>query len=83
MLGANAQYDINVLVNNWSSLLSLIIDKHSPIAEMRVSEKFCPWIDKDLRLKKAATKRKSPILMDSYRQIRNKINTLNVQRKKN
>ena len=41
--------DINVLVNNWSSLFSLIIDKHAPIAELRVSEKFCPWIDKDLK----------------------------------
>ena len=34
--------DINVLVNNWSNLLSLIIDKHAPIAEMCFSEKFCP-----------------------------------------
>ena len=82
--------DINVLVNNWSNLLSLIIDKHAPIAEMRISGKFCPWIDKDLRnlmvtrdrLKKAATKRKSPALMDSYRQVRNRVNTLNVQLKK-
>ena len=86
----NETDDINVLVNNWSNLLSLIIDKHAPIAEMRVSEKFCPWIDKDLRnlmvtrdrLKKAATKRKSPVLMDSYRQVRNRVNTLNVQLKK-
>ena len=41
--------DINTLVNNWSNLFSLIIDKHAPITEMRVSEKYCPWIDKDLR----------------------------------
>ena len=34
------------------------------------------------RLKKAATKRKSPVLMDSYRQVRNRVNTLNVQLKK-
>ena len=45
----NETDDINVPVNNWSNLLSLIIDKHAPIAEMRVFEKFCPWIDKDLR----------------------------------
>ena len=57
---------------------------------MRVSEKYCPWIDKDLkglmmtrdRLKKAALKSKSPILMDSYRQARNRVNSLNVQLKK-
>ena len=58
---------INTLVNNWSNLFSLIIDKQAPITEMCVSEKYCPWIDKDLRdlmqtrdkLKKAASKRKS------------------------
>ena len=82
--------DINALVNNWSNLLSLVIDKHAPIAEVRVSEKFCPWIDKDLRnlmvardrLKKAATKRKSLALMDSYRQVRNRVHALNVRLKK-
>ena len=82
--------DINALVNYWSSLFSLIIDKHAPITEMRVSEKYCPWIDKDLKalmqtrdkLKKAASKRKSQFLMDSYRQVRNKVNTMNSHLKK-
>ena len=67
--------DINILVNNWSNLFSLMIDKHAPITEMRVSEKYCPWIDRDLRdlmqtrdkLRKAASKRKSQFLMDSYK----------------
>ena len=57
---------------------------------MRFSEKYCPWIDKDLmklmqtrdKLKKAAAKRKSQFLMDSYRQVRNKVNVLNIQIKK-
>ena len=83
-------YDINTLINDWSALFSLIIEKHAPLREMRVSEKYCPWIDKDLkglmmtrdRLKKAACKSKSPILMDSYRQARNKVNSLNIQLKK-
>ena len=82
--------NINALVNHWSSLFSLIIDKHAPITEMRVSEKYCPWIDKDLRalmqtrdkLKKAASKRESQFLMDSYGQVRNKVNTINTQLKK-
>ena len=82
--------DINALVNYWSSLFSLITDKHAPITEMRVSEKYCPWIDKDLKalmqtrdkLKKAASKRKSQFLMDSYRQVRNKVNTMNSHLKK-
>ena len=57
---------------------------------MRVSEKYCPWIDKNLKnlmrtrdkLKRAAIKRKSPILMDSYRQTRNRVNLLNKQLRK-
>ncbi len=82
--------DIDIIVNNWSNLFSSIIDKHAPLTEMRVSEKYCPWINKDLKdlmhtrdkLKKAASKRKSQCLMDSYRQVRNKVNSLNNQLKK-
>ena len=39
--------DINLLV--WSEMFSLIIEKHAPLTEMRVSEKYCPLINKDLR----------------------------------
>ena len=86
----NETDDINLLVNYWSEMFSLIIEKHAPLSEMRVSEKYCPWINKDLRdlmrtrdkLKKSAVKGKSPILMDSYRQIRNKVKALNGQLKK-
>ena len=82
--------DTDILVSNWSNLFSLIIEKHVPMTVMRVSEKYCPWIDKDLKklmqtrdkLKKAAAKRKSQFLMDSYRQVRNKVNVLNIQLKK-
>ena len=82
--------DIDVPVSNWSNLFSLIIEKHAPMTVMRVSEKYCPWIDKDLKklmqtrdkLKKAAAKRKSQFLMDSYRQVCNKVNVLNIQLKK-
>ena len=41
--------DIDVLVNDWSNLFSIIIDKHAPLIEMRVSEKYCPLINKDLK----------------------------------
>ena len=82
--------DIDVLVSSWSNLFSLIIEKHAPITVMRVSEKYYPWIDKDLKrlmqtrdkLKRAAAKRKSQFLMDSYRQVRNKVNVFNIQLKK-
>ena len=68
----------------------LCIDKHAPITEIRVSEKCCPWIDKDRRdlmrtkdkLRKAASKTKSQFLMDSYRQVRNKVKFTNIQLKK-
>ena len=82
--------DINVLVNHWTSIFSLIIDKHAQLCEMRVSEKYCPWIDRDLRdlmrtrdqLKRSAIKSKSAPLLDSYRHVRNKVNALNTQQKK-
>ena len=57
-------------------MFDLIIEKNGPLSEMRVSEKRCPWIDKDLimdlmrtrdKLKKSAVKCKSLIVMDSYR----------------
>ena len=78
--------DTNLLVNFWSEIFSLIIEEHAHLIEMGVSENYCPWIDKDLRdlmhtrdkLKKSAVKSKSPILMDSYRKNRNKVNALKV-----
>ena len=82
--------DIDILVSMWSNLFSAIIEKHAPMTEMRVSETYCPWIDKDLKklmqtrdkLKKAAVKRKSQILMDSYKQVRNKVNVRNIKLKR-
>ena len=82
--------DIDILVKNWSALFSMIIDKHAPIMQMRVSEKYCPWINQELkalmrnrdRMKMVALKRKSSIMMESYRQLRNKVNTLNIKLKK-
>ena len=63
--------DINVLVSNWSSIFSAIIDKHAPLRQIRVSERYCPWVNANLkgllrtrdRLKKAAVKCNSQILM--------------------
>ena len=82
--------DVDIIVKNWSALFSWIIDKHAPILQMCVSEKYCPWINHDLkvlmrnrdRMKMVALKRKSSTMMDSYRQLRNRVNTLNIQLKK-
>ena len=82
--------DIDIPVNNLSSLFSSVIEKHAPLKEIQVSERYCPWIGKDLkrlmstrdRLKTAALKSKSRILMDAYRQARNGVNSLNIQLKR-
>ena len=88
--GLNETDDINVLVTQWSTLFSLIIDKHAPIKSLRVSERYCPWVNGGLKelirsrdkLKKAAVKNKSLLLMSSYRHIRNKINKQNSELKR-
>ena len=82
--------DINIVVSNWSNLFSSIIEKHAPVQKMRVSDKYCPWVNADLRaliksrdkLKLAASKNKSTLLMSSYRQLRNKVNSLNTKLKR-
>ena len=41
--------DLDSAVENWTNLLSLIIEKHAPLRQRRVSEKYCPWITFDLK----------------------------------
>ena len=77
--------DIDTLVDKWSTFWALIIEKYSPLREMPVSEKYCLWINKDLKslkltkdeLKKAALSSKSTILIDSRRQAQNRVNCVN------
>ena len=64
---------------------SLVIEMHAPLQDMRVSNKYSPWLNSDFRklpherdrINSVAVKRKSALLMDAYRQLRNKTNTLN------
>ena len=42
--------DINVVVNNWTKIFSLILEKHAPRRNRRVSDKFCPWLTNDFNL---------------------------------
>ena len=82
--------DIDVVINNWTSIFSLILEKHAPMRERRVSEKFCPWLTNDFKsmckardkLKKQAIRSKSDVLMQSYRDIRNKVNKMNGELKR-
>ena len=67
-------------VQQWSTTLSLVIEMHAPLQDMRVSNKYSPWLNSDFRklsrqrdrIKTAAVKCKSAILMDAYKQLRNK-----------
>ena len=78
--------DINIIVEQWTKMFSLILEKHAPVRNRRVSENFCPLLTKKLkelsvirdRLKKQAVRFKSDILMEAYRQTRNKVNALNI-----
>ena len=81
----NCSRDINSAVENWSNVLSMIIEKHAPMRHRRVSEKYCPWITTQLkasarardRLRKSAVKAGSEILMTAYRHVRNFVNKRN------
>ena len=83
-------HDINTIVEQWFRLFSLIQEKHAPIRNNRVSETFSPWLIKDFhtlsatrdRIRKLAVKSKSQILMQAYRQIRNRVNKMNLDLKR-
>ena len=82
--------DINRIVEQWTKMFSFILEKHAPVRNRRVSEKFSPWLTKGVkqlsatrdRLKKQAVRSKSKILMEAYRQTRNKVNKLNTDLKR-
>ena len=66
--------DINVILDKVMRTLSLVIEKHAPSIERRVSEKYSPWLSPDLkalfrtrdRIKNATVRGKLEILMDAY-----------------
>ncbi len=82
--------DISIVVENWSNMFSVILEKHAPMRNRRVSEKFSPWLTKEFRklsasrdkLRKQAVRSKSEILQQAYRQLRNKVNKLNMDLKR-
>ena len=77
-------------MSNWSNLFSSITEKHALVQKMRVSDKYCPWVNADLtalvksrdKLKLAASKNKLTLLMSSYRHLRNKVNSLKTKLKR-
>ena len=83
--------DINVIVEQFMKILSLAVEKHAPSIERRVSERYSPWLSSDLkalfrtrdRMKIAAVKAKSELLMNAYRHVRNQANNMNSRLKRN
>ena len=77
--------DINEAVNKWLYLLSLVMEKHAPLTELKVPDKYSPWLTKEFKalartrdkLKNIAIKKNSSILIASYRHMRNRVNNLN------
>ena len=75
---------VSSIVDNFTYLLSTVIEKHAPLRTMGVSNKVTPWLTTEFKkfarsrdkLKTAAVKHKSSILMSCYRQMRNKVNNL-------
>ena len=71
--------NVHDAVQQWSTTLSLVIEMHANLQDMRVSNKYSPWLNSDFRklsrerdrIKSASVKRMSALLMDAYRQLRN------------
>ena len=82
--------DVREIVHNFTSVLSTVIEKYAPLVEKRVSDKYSPWLSSELKhlfntrdkIKIAAVKNKSEILMSAYRQLRNKATKLNKEAKR-
>ena len=76
---------VEEVVYHFTETLNLVVEKHAPLQQRRVSQKYCPWLTPDLYKlrksrdthKRSAIKIKSKILMESYRHFRSKVNLLN------
>ncbi len=74
--------DVNDALSEWTNNFSLILEKHAPLRQRMVTEKYFPWLTTEFKkvthvrdkLKKTAVKTESEILMSAYRQVRNKVN---------
>ena len=87
---ANSADSVDEAVNKWSELVSLVTDKHAPIREQRVTERFCHWITPSLKKlfktrdkhKANAVKMRSEILISAYKHVRCKANNLDCKMKR-
>ena len=42
--------NISLIVEQWPNMFSIILEKHAPTQNRRVSEKFSPWLTKEFKL---------------------------------
>ena len=75
-------YNIDEKWFKWKSTFTKVCDKHAPLKTMRMKQRYCPWISKELVqliYKRDFLKRKSdidPAIKKDYKCIRNRITKL-------
>lgn len=41
--------DVDILIEEWATLFNIVIEKNAPMREIRVSDKYCQWINSSLK----------------------------------
>ena len=88
----NMKFSENKLVEKWNLFKTAFLDlskKHAPIKTMRVKDRYCPWVDKDIvklmyarnHAKKCAVKTTSEALWQKFKYLRNLV-TLKIKQAK-
>ena len=78
------QFCENELIEKWNLFKTAFINvsrKHAPIKTMRMKDRYCPWVDKDIvklmyernHAKKCAVRTKSQELWQKFKQLRNRV----------
>ena len=69
--------DVNEALANWSTLPTIIIENHAPMQTMKVLNTSTPWLTTELKkLARTREKLKSAAVIESYKQLRNRVNNL-------
>ena len=83
--------NIDNAVNDFENKFAEVANRHAPLRKKRVRHTLSPWLTDDIvktmrdrdDVKKRASIAKSPQLWDEYRNLRNKVNSMIKQSKKN
>ena len=44
----NETDNVDILVEEWTTRFNFVVEKHAPMREIRVSDKYCQWINSSL-----------------------------------